>query len=199
MQDFLTRFALCFIPMFVAVDPLGLLPIYVSVTGDYGAARRRKLVYQAMPMALAIGVLFFLVGGVLLKTIGILLVDLQIAGGSILFVFALLDLVITGKPSVQEESSVGIVPLATPLIVGPAVLTLGLVLVETYGYDAALAALVVNLAIVTVMLLGIERVLRYLPMNTMKAISKVLMLLLAAIGVALIRQGIVAVVQNPRV
>lgn len=193
--SFLADFLLCFIPLFVAIDPLGMLPVFCSVTTGYDRARRRKLVLQAVPTALFIGAGFFVLGGPVLDFLNIALADLQIAGGAILFVFSLLDLIITGKPSVEEEDAVGIVPLATPLIVGPAVLTLGLVLVGKYGHVAPLAALLVNLAILAVVLLATDHIMRFIPLNTMKAISKVVMLLLAAIGVAFIREGLTSAIK----
>ena len=193
-MTFLRDFILCFIPLFAAVDPLGVLPVFLSVTDKLQPANRRKIILQAVPAALVIGAVFFLVGKPLLRFLNVQASDLRMAGGAFLFVYALVDLLKAGKPSVQEEYSVGIVPLATPLIVGPAVLTMGLVLVGTYGYVPAISALAVNLAILLVMLLGLEKIMRFIPMNTMRALSKVIDLLLGAIGVALIRQGVMAVI-----
>ena len=112
------------------------------------------------------------------------------------FVFAMLDLVLPGKPAIEESESVGIVPLATPLIVGPATLTLGLVLVQEHGLPLALAAVVINLLILSAVLFSADFVLRFIPVPAMKAMSKVVMLLLAAIGVSLVRTGVLAVVHG---
>lgn len=189
-------FLLCFIPLFVAIDPLGMVPVFVSVTAGMDASERRRLVMQAIPTALAIGLGFFLLGSPLLHFLGIGLSDMQIAGGVLLFVYAVMDMFIPGKPSVREDESVGIVPLATPLIVGPAVLTLGLVLVQQHGMFLAGMALIANLLLLGVALLFASRVLVFVPMNAMRATSKVVDLLLAAIGVALVRQGVVDVMQQ---
>lgn len=190
MDDFLLSLTLCLIPMFVAVDPVGLVPVFVSVTGSMTATQRRRVVLQAVPTALAIGVAFIILGRSVLQFLGVGLADLQIAGGALLFIYAMMDLIVPGKPMVREEYSVGIVPLATPLIVGPAVLTLGLVLVDQYGHLATIAALVINLALLMGLLLLCEQVIRLVPLNALRAISKVVDLLLAAIGVALVRQGL---------
>jgi multiple antibiotic resistance protein len=189
-------FLLCFIPLLVAIDPVGLLPIFTGVTIGRTPPQRRALVLRAIPVALAIGVVFFSFGFRVLRFMNIELSDLQIAGGILLFIFAMLDLVLPGKPAIQESESVGIVPLATPLIVGPAVLTLGLVLVQQHGLPLALAALVANLVILSIVLLSADFVLRIVPVPAMKAISKVLMLLLAAIGVSLVRTGVLAIVHG---
>ena len=197
MAHLLRQFALCFIPLFVAVDPLGALPVFVSVTAHLDAARRRRVALQALPTALAIGVVFFLIGGPLLHFLSLRNSDLEIAGGALLFAYAMMDLVMAGRPAVNEESSLGIVPLATPIIVGPSVLTMGLVLVDSYGKTLAITALVLNLILLGSLLLGIETVLRFVPINSMKAMSKVADLLLAAIGVSFVRQGVMLIIQTP--
>lgn len=189
-------FLLCFIPLLVAVDPFGILPVFASITADLDARRRRAIALRAVPTALVIGVVFFVLGRPLLDFLRIGVPDLQIAGGALLFVYALLDILATGKPAVHEEHSMGVVPLATPLIVGPAVLTLGLVLVDKHGHLPALAALVVNLLLLLVLMLGLDTILRVVPMNTMRAANKVVDVLLAAIGVSFVREGISAVL-NP--
>jgi multiple antibiotic resistance protein len=187
------EFMLCFIPLFVAIDPLGMVPIFVNVTADATAAGRRKLVMQALPTAGAIGVGFFLLGPWLLGFLNIQISDMQIAGGVLLFVYAMMDLFLPGKPSVRENESVGLVPLATPLIVGPAVLTLGPVLVSKFGALAAVGALLANLVLLGAALWVVEAVLKVVPINAMRAISKVVDLILAAIGVALVREGLMSV------
>lgn len=188
----LQSFLLCFVPLFVAMDPLGLVPVFVSITAGYDAAGRRKLVMQAIPTAGVIGLLFFALGSPLLKMLRVEVADMQIAGGALLFVYAMMDLFVAGKPSVQENETVGIVPLATPLIVGPAVLTLGLVLVDQHGFAVASSALVLNLLLLGLSLLGASRVMVYVGLQSMRAASKVIDLLLAAIGVAFVRQGVEA-------
>lgn len=194
----LESFLLCFIPLFVAIDPVGLLPIFAGVTLGRTPAQRRSLVVKAIPVAFAIGVVFFASGFRILRFMNIELSDLQIAGGILLFIFAMLDIVLPGKPAVQESESVGIVPLATPLIVGPAVLTLGLVLVQQHGLLLALTALIANLLILASVLFCADFVMRVVPAPAMKAMSKVVMLLLAALGVSLVRAGVFAAVHGIR-
>lgn len=193
MQSFL----LCFIPLFVAIDPLGLLPVYLSVTSRLEPARRRRVALEAVPAAAVIGVAFFLVGPYILTFLSITLNDIRIAGGAILFMYAIYDLAIVGKPTVvEDDADPGLVPLATPLIVGPAVLTVGLVLVGEFGVLLPIAALLANLAILSVVLAGGERLLVVFPLNAMRALSKVVDLLLAAIGVSLIRLGVQSLIRG---
>ena len=175
--------------MFVAMDALGILPMFITVTMDMDASRRRRVVLQALPTALMIGLIFFSAGRPLLDFLKIRVSDLQIAGGVLLFVYALTDMMLPGKPMVREEQSLGIVPLATPLIVGPAVLSLGLVLVDKFGLVMTLSAFIANLILLAILLLSVEKILRWIPINAMRAMGKVVDLLLAAIGVGFIREG----------
>jgi len=189
----MNNFLLCFVKLFVAVDPPGLVPVFLSVTAGFDLVRRRKLVLQAVPAALVIGLVFFAVGRPLLSALGLGVPDLQIAGGILLFIYAVVDLFFfAGKPSVDEEHAMGIVPLATPLIVGPAVLTMGLVLTDEYSFPMTALALTANLVLLLAILLLADKLLRLVPMDAMRAISKVVDLLLAAIGVMIIRLGVTA-------
>lgn len=197
LVDTMQSFLLCFIPLFVAIDPLGLVPVYITVTSRLEPARRRRVVLEAVPAAAVIGVVFFLAGPYVLTFLNITLNDIRIAGGAILFMYALYDLAIVGKPTVvEDDASPGLVPLATPLIVGPAVLTVGLVLVGEYGFVTPVLALLANLVILTVVLAAGERLLTVIPLNAMRALSKVIDLLLAAIGVSLVRLGVQSLIRG---
>jgi multiple antibiotic resistance protein len=198
----MNEFLLCFIPLFVAMDPPGILPIFFRLTAGCTSAQRKKLVMLAIPSATLIGLTFFIAGRPILDFLHIKVFDLQIAGGILLFLYALMDLVIPGKPAVSpsspaaQEDAPGIVPLATPIIVGPAVMTLGLVMVDKYGLAMTSTALIANILILLAIMLASDLILRIVPMQAMNAASKVIDLLLAAIGVMLVREGIVALLAH---
>lgn len=199
----MNEFLLCFIPLFVAMDPPGILPVFFRLTAGCNSQQRRKLVLLAIPSATAIGLIFFVAGRPILDFLHIKVFDLQIAGGILLFLYALMDLVIPGKPAVNPangavaaEQAPGIVPLATPIIVGPAVMTLGLVMVDKYGLAMTSGALIANILILFAIMLASDLILRFIPMQAMNAASKVIDLLLAAIGVMLVREGIVALLAH---
>jgi multiple antibiotic resistance protein len=107
-----------------------------------------------------------------------------------------MDLLISGKPSVEEQQIVGIVPLAVPLIAGPATLTTVLVLASNeqrtraYGFTMTALSLVVNFAVLLAVMLAASRIGRIVGLNALRALSKLVMVLLAAIAVNFIRTGI---------
>ena len=113
---------------------------------------------------------------------------------------AVLDLLLVGKPALNPQEMVGVVPLGMPLIAGPATLTSVLVLSKEPGLGKSLTALAlsVNLGLLLVVLLGSQRIARVVGNNTLRALSKLVMVLLAAIAVNYIRVGITELVREAR-
>ena len=186
------RFLEVFIPLFVALDPFGLLPIFLGVTTNMSPQKRRSVTWQAAGTAFIVVIVFMLAGTAMFQFLGIEQYDFKIGGGIVLLVLAVLDLVIMGKPTVHDEEMVGIVPLAMPLIAGPAMLTTVLVFSsrEGYGYLLTTVAVVANFAILLIVLLSADRVAKVVGINTLRAFSKLVMVLLAAIAIQFIRSGI---------
>jgi len=199
-MDFWRAFLEAFIPLFVAIDPIGLLPIFVGVTGGIPNKRRREIVFQAVGAATLISFGFVFMGNWLFRFLNIDQYDFMMAGGIILLVLAVLDLLIPGKPTINEAETVGIVPLAMPLIAGPATLTTALVLATDphKGYALTVLALAVNFALLLGVLLSAGWISRLLGITTLRAVSKLVMVLLAAIAVNFIRMGIVGVLTQMR-
>lgn len=195
-----TEFLEFFIPLFVAIDPIGMVPVFLALTAGMSPRRRARVSIEAVAAATLITVTFMLVGQSLFGFLGITTDDFRIAGGIILLVLAVMDLLVYGKPVVHETSMVGLVPLAMPLIAGPALLTTTLVLTGnpsfTNAYAMTTIALAVNMVLLLVFLLGAARISRIVGEHTMAALSKLVMVLLAAIAVNFIRQGIMNVIAS---
>ena len=213
-------FLLIFIPLFVAVDTAGVLPLFLALTEHYPEARRRSIARRATVVAAVVGLVFIVVGQAIFTFLGIHFADFQIAGGVLLFLLSVVDLLSSrSKPAIDEhallehpETTLGTVPLAVPLIVGPATLTTSLLLVNTHSPRYALwygpsagpilvetmvaAALVLNLVILFIAMWYSSYLVRLVGKNTMLVINKIVMILLAAIAVALIRQGITSIVKG---
>ena len=181
-----------FIPLFVSLDAFGLVPLFLSLTDGMTDERRRHVTFEAVTFALIICLGFMFLGNGVFRIIGITQADFRIAGGILLLVLAIIDLLIRGKPAVDEEQSVGLFPLAMPLIAGPATLTTTLVLASraAHGYAMTSLSLAVNFAIVTIALLYSTHLSKLFGASALRAISKLVMVLLAAIAVNLIRTGI---------
>ena len=194
MNSSLNHFLLAFIPIFVAVDALGVLPFFLSLTEGLTSDERRRVVRQCVITAIATGLGFLVLGKLIFHLLGIWVADFKIAGGIIILVLAIADLLFPEKTKRTPDSSLGIVPLGTPLIAGPAVLTTILILVDVYGYPATIFSLVVNLGFVWFVFSRADHIIRILGEGGAKGVAKVASLLLAAIAVMMIRNGIMEIV-----
>jgi len=179
-----------FIPFFVAFDALGILPIFVSLTGEMAPPERKKVVRQSILTAFLVSIGFLAVGKSIFAFLGVSVSDFKVAGGILLFILAVVDLIFPEKTRTFPKETLGVVPIGIPLIVGPAVLTLLLMVVHTYGFVSTIFCLILNLLIVWVVFNQSQWVMRILKEGGAKGIGKVSSLLLAAFAVMVIRTGI---------
>jgi multiple antibiotic resistance protein len=169
-----------------------VLPVYHALTGELAAGERRRVLRHSVLTAFLVSVGFALAGKVVFRLLGIEVYDFKIAGGLLLLAFSIQDLMAGDKARRQAAagSHVGVVPLGMPLIVGPAVLTTILILLDTHGYPATMAALALNMAIVWLALRLAPAILARIGEGGAKALGKLAGLLLAAVGVRMIRLGL---------
>jgi multiple antibiotic resistance protein len=196
MIEIIRQFALTFVPLFIAMDAVGNLPIFLSLTQEIEPKHRRHTVHLATLTALGVGLGFVALGRAIFLLLGIEEADFLIAGGIILLILAIRYL-ITGKimeaQDVSVSETIGVVPLGTPLIVGPAVLTSLLLLIGQYPSAIVLSSFILNLAIQWVLFTQATQIVAFLGRTGITAISKIIMLLLAAIAVKMIREGILTI------
>jgi multiple antibiotic resistance protein len=187
---------LAFIPVFVAVDAVGVLPIFTSLTEGMNERQRREIITQSLMTALCLALAFILLGKFLFQLLGITMGDFMVAGGIILLCIAVTDLLIPGKQRRIPEDGFGVVPIGTPLVVGPAVLTTSLMLIDQYGVIITLLAVFINLVIVGMVFFWSARLFKFLGNTGARALSKVMALLLSAIAVMMIRKGIIFIIAS---
>ena len=190
LHVWLQSFLVTFIPLFVALDPLGLVPIYLGMAQGVPRERRHLVIYEAVGTALLITIGFLFLGKIIFQSLHITVSDFQIAGGLILFGLAAQDILFSDQRNNEARSDFGVVPLGMPLLAGPAMLTAILALADTSGLAMTLAALLVNLVLVLITLRMASWLERLLGLRTMRAFSKIVALLLAAIAVNLVRRGL---------
>jgi multiple antibiotic resistance protein len=189
MTETLQNLPLTFIPIFVAMDPFGLLPIFTSLTSEMSAKDKSKVIRLSTLTALIVSIAFVFIGQGIFRVLGITVADFKIAGGLLLLVIAIMEL--SGRGQQQKDpQDIGIVPLGVPMLVGPAVLTIVIVLIDNYGIAATVLSLFINLTIVFVVFSFEKGIIKLIGENGLTAISKVVALLLAAIAVMMIRLGL---------
>jgi multiple antibiotic resistance protein len=197
MEELFKMLPHTFIPLFVAMDIFGVLPIFIALTEGISIQRRKRIVRQSTITALAVSLVFTAVGEFIFSILRITPEDFKIAGGLVLLVFAVLDLTRhEHKGKMRLPETVGVVPIGVPLIVGPAVLTTILVLVDHYGVLVTIVSLLLNLLLVSIALTSARRVVKFLGTNGITALSKIMALLLASIAVMMIRLGIQGLLKN---
>lgn len=187
----LRNILLSFIPIFVAIDAVGVLPIFVSLTEGIEQKQRIKVIIQSMFTAVCLAVGFIFLGNWVFRVLGITMGDFMVAGGAILFCLAITDIINPLKKRRIPGQELGVVPLGTPLIVGPAVLTTSMVIISQYGLFATLISVIVNILLAGIIFGLSSVVMKVLGEAGSKALSKITSLLLAAIAVMLIRKGII--------
>jgi multiple antibiotic resistance protein len=190
MSELLERFVQAFIPLFVAIDPIGLAAVFLALGTGVPREQRRKIARQAAWTGGGVALLFLLLGQSIFTALSITTSDFQIAGGLILFIIAAQDIMHSAAEEPRKlADDFGVVPLGMPLIAGPASITTLILLAQTVGVPVALAALATNLVIVVLAFAYSDRIGTWIGPTGMRAISKIISLLLAAIAVNMIRQG----------
>ncbi|NIM02929.1 MarC family protein [bacterium] len=187
-------YVLTFIPIFVAVDVLGIIPIFLSLVEPLESSERRRVISQSVLTASVVGLGFMFLGKAVFLIIGLLVADFKIAGGLVLLVLSLIDLLSPEKSRRQPTTSMGVVPLGTPLIVGPAVLTTIIMLIDIYGIVPTITSFIANMIIVWFAFVNSDYIIKILGDAGSKAISKVASLILASIGVMMVRRGIMDII-----
>jgi len=187
---------LVFIPMFFTVDPIGILPIFASLTQGLTRTQKNEIIFQSLVTASLVAVGFIFLGKWIFHFLGITMGDFMVAGGVILFCLAMVDLTLQGRTRRGSASELGAVPIGTPLVVGPAVLTISLMLVSVHGLAVTLIAVFLNLAIVGIVFTFSDTLMSLLGQAGSRALSKVMMLLLAAIGVMMVRRGVIEIMSG---
>ncbi|RKY29214.1 MAG: MarC family protein [Candidatus Omnitrophota bacterium] len=196
MFKILEPYLLAFIPIFVAVDAIGNIPLFISLVEGVGKKQRKRIVAESVTTATAVAVLFMFIGRWVFKLIGITIYDFQIAGGLLLFIISLRLLLPGAYKSLMafgHTSDVGVFPLGTPLITGPAVLTTTLITLNSYGIAPTFVSLAINMFIVWFALTRAERIMKVFGLGGTRAFSKIMYILLAAIGVMMVRLGLMGI------
>ena len=189
MED---SFLKAFISLFVAIDAIGALPFLVGLTKNIEPAERTSLIYRATGSALLIGLVFIFGGRAIFSFLGITESDFKVAGGLLLIVFSIRDLLVSSSPQgAPAPTRVGIVPIAVPLMMGPAALATIMVGTEQYGVTVTVISLVLNLLFVWFIFSHATKIVKLLGDDVSDAINKIFSLLIAAIGVMLVRSGLI--------
>ncbi len=190
MKLSLHNLLMAFIPVFVAIDILGAFPIFISLTYDMDAKAKKRLVVEATLTAGAVALVFLVLGKLIFSFLGITENDFRIGGGIVLLVLSVYELLFAKDTPRDPGTSVGVVPIGIPLIMGPAALTSIIIVVDNYGYWMSMVSLVANLLIVWLVFRHSDFFMKVMGVAGSRAFAKVASLFMAAIAVMMIRVGV---------
>ena len=195
-----TLFATAFATLTVIMDPIGTVPVFLGLTARYSQPKQRRAAIQATSVSFGVILLFAVFGRYILKFLGISVPSLQVAGGLLLLLVALE--LLTDKADENPDpdavtSNAALVPLGTPLLAGPGAIVAAMVAVDATGGGAAgwvsvTAAIIGTHIVVWISLrfsLGLNRV---LGTSGIRILTRVMGLLLAAIAVQIMADGVFA-------
>jgi multiple antibiotic resistance protein len=148
-----------------------------------------------MVTAICLAIGFIFLGRAIFRFLNITVGDFMVAGGFVLFCIAIIDIINPEKKRRIPANELGAVPLGTPLIVGPAVLTTSLIMLEEYGIMATSVAVLSNVIIAGIIFSLSNILMKILGASGSRALSKIMSLLLAAIAVMMVRKGILYIIR----
>jgi multiple antibiotic resistance protein len=184
-----------FVTLFVIMDPVGTIPIFLSLTRGRSQASARRAAWQAVTVSFGVIVAFAFFGQRILNYLGISLPALQCAGGLLLLLVALE--LLTGKeeePTSSSDVNIALVPLGTPLLAGPGAIVATMVLSRRVDRIADFVAVALGIVLVHVALWLSMRfslpILRVLREGGVVLVSRISGLLLSAIAVQLVADAV---------
>ena len=188
MQDLPT----VLIAFFVAMSPLSTFPIFVAMTEGTAPSEAHRHLFNGLATGIAIASVMIFGGQPLFRYIGVSVDDLRIGGGLILLTLSIYDIVFSRERRKEHQMGrdVGVVPLGTPLIVGPATMTACITLADVHGTIVTFTGIVILLFFVGLLFFFGRRLTDYINPSITRAIGKVMALILAALAIAMIRTGI---------
>lgn len=184
------------VTLFLVMDPLGNIPLFLSVLKGVRPERRRLVVLRELALAFIVLVLFLLAGNALLRFLGLDQEAVSIAGGIVLFLIAL-RMIFPADGAAHAETLEGepfLVPLAIPLIAGPSALATLLLIQQTAGFSTPTLLLALTMAwgITAVILLSSTFMYRMLGARGLIALERLMGMLLVMVAVQMLMNGVKA-------
>lgn len=190
MDNFFQNFILTFVPLFIVIDALGVLPFVISLSEGMSRQERYKMLNLITTTATIVGLIFLFFGQFILRVLGISVGSFAIAGGLILLILSIKYMTTGRMIDAVKEEMMAVVPIGTPLTVGPATITTLLLLAIQFPLYLVLISFALNMLITWVIFLLGTQIVRFLGKGGLQAVSRVFNLLLVAIAVSMIIRGL---------
>jgi multiple antibiotic resistance protein len=197
MFESITPIMKSFISLFVIINPLGNLTIFIGLAKGLDAKKRTCIVNRAMWIASLLLILFLFFGNSIFKLFNIGINSFMIGGGVVLLIIAIiyvLDIHTKRDPHIEDD--IAAVPMATPFLIGPGAITTAVLLVTEYGILPTILGAAGALVAVWVILRFSNQVNDFLGVHWAGILSRVMGLFLAAIAVEFMKNGIINIIRS---
>jgi len=192
MLEYFYQFLRVLIAMFIITDSVGNLPFFIGLTEGESPEERKKVFNAAILTGIVLLAVFVFAGSLIFELFSLTMNDMKIAGGILLLLIAI-EIMIRGKIDVGRKEEIGVVPLGCPLLVGPGAITSALVMIHVYNFWAVVLGIIANFLLVWLVLHFAESIYKILGRNGALIITKIAAIIIAAISIQFIRQGIQSV------
>jgi multiple antibiotic resistance protein len=177
------------VSLFIVMDPIGLVPLIVSLTSNLSKEQSKKVVRSTIYTAASLLLAFALAGHQILQLFGVSIESFSIAGGLLLLLLSF-ELLLKGWELRGNAIEVGAVPLAFPLLVGPGAITTIIITLERYGIVVALLSVSIAIMLTLIVFNFMHMLNRLLGQLGSLIVSRVMAILIAAIAIEFIISGI---------
>lgn len=185
--------------LFLLMDSLGNVPLFMTILKNYSARRQRKIIVREMIIALGIIILFFLMGDILLTFLNVQPYTILISGGIILFLIALKMIFPHPEQKLshsEKDKEPFIVPLATPLVAGPAALAAVMLYSKKEPHIIALIAICIAWLFSSIVLLSSSQLQKILGPRGLLASERLMGLILTLLAVQMFLQGMTSYIST---
>jgi multiple antibiotic resistance protein len=191
LMDVAVNLAKAVIVLFIIVDPFGNVPIFMGLTEKMTEEQKKKVFNTASLVAFILLLVFALTGQEIFMIFGISIYSFEVAGGILLLIISI-RILISGSlhENVESPESIGAVPIAMPLLVGPGAITTAILSLQEYGVAETAIAIFIVLTLTWVILRSMGSVYRFLGKTGSLVIARVMALLIAAIAIQYVLVGV---------
>jgi multiple antibiotic resistance protein len=197
IADIALNVAKAVLVLFIVVDPFGNIPIFMGLTEKMLGVQKRKIFNTAIVVSIVLLLAFALAGQEIFSIFGVSIFSFEVAGGILLLIISI-RILVSGSLEGMSESpeSIGAVPIAIPLLVGPGAITTTILNIQEYGIPVTVLSVFVVLAVTWVVLRYIDTIHRFLGNTGAIVIARVMALLIAAIAIQYVLFGVTHFIQS---
>ncbi len=191
LAEFAVNLAKAVIVLFIIVDPFGNIPIFMSLTEKMTESQKRKVFNTAILVGFILLLVFAFTGQEIFKIFGISIYSFEIAGGILLLILAI-RILISGRVHeiVDSPESIGAVPIAMPLLVGPGAITTTIFTLQMYDIFITVLSVLIVLLLTWIVLRFMNNLYCFLGKTGAVVIARVMAMLIAAIAIQYILNGL---------